>query len=374
MKIAIEAQRLFRTNKHGMDFVVLEQIKQLQKIDTTNEYYILVAPGDDKCVQESSNVKIIEIACPSYPLWEQWALPRQIKQLKPDLLHCTSNTAPISCNVPLVLTLHDIIYLEKSQQKSKSSYQQLGRLYRRLVVPRILPHCEKIITVSHFECNRIAQALSLPSDKITVLYNACSERFFHREKSDEIVKKYNLPERYYFFLGNTDPKKNTDNLLKAYAECLKKYPELPTLVIADLSPVYMDQLLTELNLLHLKEHIRLTEYINNSDLPFIYSQAELFLYPSLRESFGIPILEAMSCEVPVLTSNTSAMPEIAGEAALFVDPFSVDSITQGILKLHEQPDYRQEFITKGLERVKKFSWGINASQLLDIYREVYKKN
>ena len=111
MKIAIEAQRIFRPNKHGMDFVALESIRELQKRDDGNEYYILVAPGEDRCLEESSNLSIVEVKCPSYPLWEQIALPLAVKRLGADLLHCTSNTAPLWCPVPLVLTLHDIIYL-----------------------------------------------------------------------------------------------------------------------------------------------------------------------------------------------------------------------------------------------------------------------
>ena len=120
MKIAIEAQRIFRPNKHGMDFVALEAIRQLQKIDRENEYFIFVAPGPDRCLEESDNLRIVEVKCPTYPLWEQVALPAALRKVKPDLLHCTSNTAPIRCSVPLILTLHDIIFLEKRQDTNKS--------------------------------------------------------------------------------------------------------------------------------------------------------------------------------------------------------------------------------------------------------------
>ena len=104
MRIAIEAQRIFRPNKHGMDFVALESIRELQRIDKANEYFIFVSPGEDRCLNESENVHIIELKCPTYPLWEQVALPRAVAQIKPDLLHCTSNTAPVNSPVPLVLT------------------------------------------------------------------------------------------------------------------------------------------------------------------------------------------------------------------------------------------------------------------------------
>ena len=167
MKIAIEAQRIFRPNKHGMDFVALESIRELQKRNDGNEYYILVAPGEDRCLEESSNLSIIEVKCPSYPLWEQIALPLAVKRLGADLLHCTSNTAPLWCPVPLVLTLHDIIYLEPRRHRSPSLYQEMGWHYRRLIVPRILKKCRKIITVSRFECERISKALQIPADRST---------------------------------------------------------------------------------------------------------------------------------------------------------------------------------------------------------------
>ena len=126
MKIAIEAQRIFRPNKHGMDFVALETIRELQKIDHENEYFIFVSPGPDHCLNDSDNMHIVELRCPSYPLWEQVALPRAVARVRPDLLHCTSNTAPVKCPVPLVLTLHDIIFLEKRQSSSRSLYQEMG--------------------------------------------------------------------------------------------------------------------------------------------------------------------------------------------------------------------------------------------------------
>ncbi len=147
MRIGIEAQRIFRKNKHGMDYVVLEEIKQIQKIDLINEYCIFVKPGDDRCLKSTENVHILEINCPSYILWEQVALPKAAYHYRVELLHCTSNTAPIFYFRPLVLTLHDIIFLEPRDRNNKSIYQNLGWLYRRLVVPIIINKCERIITV-----------------------------------------------------------------------------------------------------------------------------------------------------------------------------------------------------------------------------------
>ena len=248
MKIAIEAQRIFRPNKHGMDFVALETIRELQKMDHENEYFIFVSPGEDRCLESSENMHIIELKCPTYPLWEQMALPRAVKRIKPDLLHCTSNTAPLHCPVPLVLTLHDIIYLEKRQSSSQSWYQEMGWHYRRLVVPRILPKCKKIITVSQFERKRILEALHLPSEQLVAVYNG----------------------------------------------------------------------------------------------------------------------------TPIIAGNTSAMPEIAGEKALLVDPFISEDITEGILRLENDDKFYHQQVEYGVIRSKLFSWNNTAKSLLEIYREIIK--
>jgi len=373
MKIAIEAQRIFRKNKHGMDFVALEIIKQLQKIDTENQYYIFVAPGEDVCVKESANFHIIEVKCPTYPLWEQVALPLAIRRIKPDILHCTSNTAPIFCKTPLVLTLHDIIYLEKRQSSSKSAYQNMGWHYRRFVVPKILPKCRKIITVSQFECQRIKEALHIDPNKIIAIYNGFGEHFKPVNDYLSITKKYFSDESWLFFLGNTDPKKNTLRTLKAYDIYVRKSSSPLRLVIADLPEADINHMIKENDLQSLKPMLISPGYIANTDLPAIYSGAKVFLYTSLRESFGIPLLEAMACGTPVITSNTSSMPEVAGEGAILVNPMNEEEIANKLLELEQNDQFYSQQVDYGLERVKQFSWYMTAISTLEIYSSVNKK-
>lgn len=370
MKIAIEAQRIFRPNKHGMDFVALEVIRELQKLDAENEYYILTAPGEDHCLTPTSNFHIIEIKCPSYPLWEQLALPRAIRRIKPDLLHCTSNTAPVFCSVPLVLTLHDIIFLEKKAGKNSSLYQNMGRYYRRLVVPRIIKHCRKIITVSNFECNRIRSFLNLEENRITAIHNGYSQRFQPLEIPRTQIQKYLPDEEYLFFLGNTDPKKNTPRTLKAYSLYLKKSTKRLPLLIADLKEDTIDRILHQEQIEEIKPMLRYPGYIPHTDLPAIYNRASVFLYTSLRESFGIPLLEAMACGTPVITSNTSAIPEIAGKDALLINPEKAETIAEALIELEQNPLLRRQQIDYGLKRVKHFSWRQTAHQLLNVYQDI----
>ena len=370
MKIAIEAQRIFRPNKHGMDFVALETIRELQKIDHENEYFIFVSPGPDHCLNESDNMYIVELRCPSYPLWEQVALPRAVARVRPDLLHCTSNTAPVKCPVPLVLTLHDIIFLEKRQSSSRSLYQEMGWHYRRLVVPRILSECRKIITVSNFECNRIREALNLPKDRLTAVYNGYSPHFRQMPPAPEIVHKYIPSDDYLFFLGNTDPKKNTPRVLKAYGLYLRQSKHKRPLLIADLKEEAIDGILSAEGIKEVKPYLSFPGYIPNADLTALYNGAFAFLYPSLRESFGIPMLESMACGTPVIAGNTSAMPEIAGEGALLADPLDENDIARKILLLEEDDTFYQQQVDYGLERVKLFSWRKSAEALLKIYKEI----
>ena len=371
MRIAIEAQRIFRKDKHGMDFVILETLKELQKRKDGNEYYVFVAPGEDWCLEESENLHIIELRCPTYPLWEQIALPQAVRKLKADLLHCTSNTAPLWCPVPLVLTLHDIIYLEPRQHRSPSFYQEMGWHYRRLIVPRILKKARNIITVSQFECTRIREALQLPKEVIKAVYNGYSAYFTMQETPDEsIVQKYIPHPDFLFFLGNTDPKKNTPRVLKAYGLYLRQSKHKRPLLIADLKEEAIDGILSAEGIKEVKPYLSFPGYIPNADLAALYNGAFAFLYPSLRESFGIPMLESMACGTPVIAGNTSAMPEIAGEGALLADPLDENDIARKILLLEEDDTFYQQQVDYGLERVKLFSWRKSAEALLKIYKEI----
>lgn len=373
MRIGIEAQRIFRKNKHGMDFVVLQEIKELQKMDTPHEYFVFVKPGVDRCIENSEHVHIIEVNCPSYPLWEQWALPRAARKAGVDILHCTSNTAPIWCNIPLVLTLHDIIFLEPRDKKNKSLYQNLGYFYRRWDVPRILKKCRRIITVSDFELGNIKQKLQLPDSQLKMIYNGYNEWFRPIESNKQQYRKYIADAGYFFFLGNTDPKKNTERTLVAYAKYLEQSEVKRPLLMADLDQEYLNGIIERNGIEAIRDHIVIPGYIINSDLPYIYNNAFAFLYTSLRESFGIPLLEAMACGTPVITSNTSSMPEIAGHDAILINPESSDEIALKMLQLERDTDFYQRQKTVGLERAKLFSWRKTTENLLRLYEEVYKE-
>lgn len=367
MIIGIEAQRLFRKEKHGMDYVVLNELRQLQRIDSENEYYVFVKPGEDRCLSDSSNMHIVELHCPTYFIWEQWTLPRAAKKKKVQLLHCTSNTAPLWCRVPLLLTLHDVIFLEERIHHA-STYQRLGNYYRRIIVPRVTKKCIRIITVSNIEKTNIIMKLQLPQDRITVLHNGYDDIYRLHGKEHDTYKKYIEKPDYFFILGNTDGRKNIERMLIAYSSYLERSTIKRKLLITSLGDSYIEQIINRHNLGNIRSSIVLTGYVPLDDLPFLYNSAFAFLFASIREGFGIPILESMACGTPVITSNTSSMPEVAGENAILVNPESTKEIAEMMIRLEEEPKFYDQQIEYGLNHVIAFSWKETTKKLLGIYK------
>jgi glycosyltransferase involved in cell wall biosynthesis len=184
-----------------------------------------------------------------------------------------------------------------------------------------------------------------------------------------VKAKYKLPDAFFFFLGNTHPKKNTAGTLKAFADFLSHTQSDVKLVMIDYDRTELEKLLASINAPALIDKIVLTGYINNQDLPAIYSLSQLFLYPSLRESFGIPIIEAMASGAPVITSATSSMPEVAGNAALLVNPLKTEEITAAMERIYNNPALSRQLIAAGLTQAAKFSWKAMAKDVLEIYKE-----
>lgn len=375
MRIGIEAQRLFRANKHGMDVVALETIRHLVDAAPEHTFVVFVRPGPDPCLKPRPNLEVRRVDGWSYPTWEQRALPRAVRRANVDLLHCTNNTAPLRLDVPLVLTLHDVIFLEGATlwPQGGTWYQRLGNVYRRWVVPPAARCADTVVTVSDYERGRIADRLPALDDRLAVVPNAVSDRFVPITDADTlrvVRRRYDLPDEFLLFFGNTDPKKNMRRVVAAYAQYAVTAEAPRPLVVADYDRDRLRDHLRALGHPDLIDRIRLPGYIAHDDMPAVYSQATAFLYPSLRESFGLPILEAMACGTPVLTSTTAAMPEVAGAAALRVDPRDRDALAKGIRTMDEQSSLRRTLADRGQDRAGAFSWSRTAEELLPLYDEV----
>ena len=371
MTIGIEAQRLLRPHKHGMDIVALETIRAMAG-QPQHDFVVLVKPDTDRaCLPVAPNIRVVAVAGGPYPVWEQYALPNAARQHGIDLLHCTANTAPVRAPVPVVLTLHDIIFLEKAIVGG-TAYQRFGNLYRRWNVPRVVKTARQIVTVSNYERQRILEHLGLEPNRVITVPNAVSQQFRLLNDPAQLAavrERFGLPGEFIFFLGNADPKKNVPNVLRALA-LLKQRKELTLpLVMANVSVAYVTGVLAEIGCPALLEDMILCGYIPNPLLPAVYNAATIFLCPSLRESFGLPILEAMACGTPVLTASTTAMPEVAGNAALLANPALPEEMAAKIDNMLTSNALLANLRQKGLERAALFSWASTAAQLIRVYEQ-----
>ena len=355
-----------------MEIVALEIIKELQHLSTNDEFIILAkSDEDDKCIIATQNFSIEKISAKPYPYWEQLSLPQILKKIKPDILHCTANTAPIFYPGKMVITIHDVIYME-SVNFSGSSYQNFGNLYRKFIVPKVAKKAKIVITVSEFEKKVIAARLNISQDKIRVIYNAVNPQFRELEQASllSFKNKNGLPDNFILHFGNTAPKKNTIGVLKAYSIYRGNNKGDFTLVITDCSKDYIQSLLKEINQQELIKDILILNYISFSEVPLLYNLAKVFLYPSHRESFGMPVIEAMACGTPVITSNTSALPEIAGNAALLVDPKNEMEMAEQMNRLINDTALYDLQRKKGFVNASRFNWTDAAKKTMEIYNEL----
>lgn len=373
MRIGIEAQRLFRANKHGMDFVALELIHALQDIDTENDYFIFVRPDiDEQCLRLRGRFTLIKLTALNYIHWEQVVLPLAIRQYRLDVLHCTANTAPFLTGTPLVLTLHDVLFMNRNAEMNTATiYQRLGNVYRTLLVPWLIRRGQPVITVSHFASSQIKEELRLPDARISVLYNGVSPKFLVPSEEEQHLQarlRYKLPARYFLFLGSADPRKNMINVLRAYLAYRNRDTTI-SLVVSGKNPAFLRQHFTPDECEQIQAHCHFIGYIHDEDLPSLYAMADVFLFPSVSEGFGLPIIEAMASGTPVITGNRTAMPEVAGSAALLVDPHRPPAITDAIHQLTTNALLRQNLIRRGQAWATRFSWPETAQQLLTVYRQ-----
>lgn len=371
MKIAIEAQRLFREKKHGMEIVAQEIIRELQQIDKENEYTVYVKNDVGRTIEETSNFHIETIPGLPYPIWEQFSLTKKLRQDEPDILHCTANTAPLATSIPLVITIHDVMYMESFSFKG-TNYQNFGNIYRRLVVPAAAKKSRAIITVSNFEKENISKTLKIHRDKIHVIYNGLNANFNNRYTEFELnncKKRYGLPDQFLFHIGNPAPRKNSKGVLIAYSDYVKNNHSALPLVISGCDQKFVWQLIEELKLQDLKKHVKCTGYLSIEDLPLFYNLATLFLYPSFREGFGMPVVESMACGTPVITGNNSSLIEVANGCAVLVDASAPQQISKAIWETLDKNIY-SEFVQRGLENARRFNWKKSATQTLEIYKSI----
>jgi glycosyltransferase involved in cell wall biosynthesis len=374
MKIGIEIQRLFRKQKYGIETSSLELIKKMQALDPKFEFVILASKDEDRsCFTESEKFKVKTLAGDFFADFEQLFLPIAAKTQKLDLLHCTGNTTPYFSPVPVVQTLHDIIFMDPIP-RNDNMYQRFGNHYRRRLVPLVTPKSEAVITVSNYEKERIVSRLSIDEKKIEVIYNGINNKHFKMcdcpSEKIRVKLQYGLPEKFILFLGNPSFRKNPTGVIEAYVMYATKVRNPLPLVTPGLSQKYVMHELKMLNATYDPNLFITPGYIKEEDLPVVYGLSEVFLFPSLSEGFGMPIVEAMACGTPVITSKISSMPEIAGDAAVLIDPLSAPTIADALIEILGNEEFRLDKIQDGLLNARRFSWDITAEKVLGIYERI----
>ena len=236
-------------------------------------------------------------------------------------------------------------------------------------MPKIIRKCEKIITISEIEKLNIIKMLGLNNESVTVVHNGVSGRFgvkTSNEKIKQVRSQWNLEADFFLFLGNVEPRKNVFNTVSAFVLFAEKNSQVK-LVITGLNPIFVENILSKIGKKALLNQFVITGFVPENVLHTLYAEAKVFLYPSLREGFGLPILEAMAFGTPVVTSNISSMPEVAGEAAFLVNPFSVEAIALGMETAYENKSLRQKKIDLGYSRLGMFTWQKTAEQMINLY-------
>lgn len=268
-----------------------------------------------------------------------------------DLIHLSDWTAPVT-RVPTITTIHDLAYA-----KYPETVHPLIRHTQSLRLSRVIKHGNHIIADSQSTKNDLVEKYQIDDSRIDVVYPGLSQEYFPQSESEieRVKNKYNLPNKFILSLGTQEPRKNLERLIQATAD-------LPTpLVIA--GKYGWGKKIDN------PSHVTVLGFVDEADLPALYSSATVFCYPSLYEGFGFPVLEAMACGTPVVTSNISSLPEVSGEAAILVDPLSTESIRSGIEQAVESSE---KMIKKGILQAKKFNWESSAKQVLSIHEKIYK--
>jgi alpha-1,3-rhamnosyl/mannosyltransferase len=292
--------------------------------------------------------------------WRNSRFKSHVRQLKPSLYHETKYVPFHFDQGPTLVTIYDLSFVRHPEWHPADRVKYFERYCLKK-----LPQADAILTISEFSKREIMGLLNLPPDKITVTLLGV-DRIFTPGRQ----RVPGLPERYILSLGNLEPRKNLPVLVHAYASLPGDLQERYPLVIAGAKAWHHHELNSTLSSLERKGKIILTGYIPQGVLPNLYKNASLFVYPSLYEGFGLPVLEAMASGVPVITSNTTSLPEVVGDAGLLVDPQNVDALREGISRLLVDDTLRRDISGKGLERARLFSWEKCSRETLAVYERV----
>lgn len=371
MRIAIDATAT-SSQRAGQEGYTFNLIKGLVSVGNENNYFIFAKKEIlDELNINKPNFRLIPCNIHSRPirlLWELFVLPFHIKRYRIGILHSPHYIIPLlNFGWKSVVTIHDMTFFLYPGVHTFSK-----KLFFRWMISYSIKKADMVICVSESTKRDMMKLLNAPNGKLITVPEAADDIYMpvnNLKSTEEIKQKYRITGKFILYVGVLEPRKNISALIKAFSQLLDKGFNYQ-LVIAGKKGWDYNQIFEMVKNLKLEDKIIFTGYVPSEDLLFLYNAAKLFVYPSLYEGFGIPVLEAMCCGTPVITSNISSMPEVAGEGAILINPHSIEELRDAMIQCLSNKELSDELRKKGLERAKKFSWEKTARQTIRVFRNV----
>lgn len=364
--IAIDIREAARGKRAGKGWYTLQLVREILTQDKKNQYILYTdQPFPEFGNFENATQKFFP---PRSFIWH-YKVMRDMKKNPPDIFFAPTSYIIASFapkNLKTIITVHDLVaWLAGSRHNKKATF-----IEHRTLPGAIKKACH-IITVSESTKSDLQKLFRIPQEQVSVIHCAAGRAFREiiPEEKNAAARELKTPEKFILSVGTLEPRKNYGTLLKAFAKLRKKNPEIHCIVIGSKGWSYREITKTA-EALKINEFVHFPDYVSEENLVKYYNLASLFVYPSLYEGFGIPILEAMQCACPVITSNCSSMPEVAGEAAQLIDPKNIDELSQKMEKMLMNEQMRKTMKEKGLEQARKFSWRKSAAQLLELFQKI----
>ncbi len=385
MIVGFDGSRAFDQKRTGTENYSFQLLKNLAQIDSKNKYIVYIRPGINPGSGWPGNFKFLILNFQF--LWTQGGLSWQTFTDNLDILFIPAHTLPLirKPGLKTVVTVHDL-----GSEYLPAMHQVKQRLYLKFIQKIQLKTATRLITVSKATRNDLVKKIGVKPKNVTVIYEGYDKKRFKPSKNDELkdtLIHYDLKlGRYFLFVGTVQPRKNLARLIEAFSlfrhsgakqsEAIesRSYRASPSrmtikLVIVGKKGWMSDEIYKLPEKLGIVDQVKFLDYVKDEDLPALYSGAIALTFPSLFEGFGLPILEAQACGTPVITSNISSMPEVAGKGALYVNPYDVNDIVKGMKRVMNA-EFRVKSIKAGFENVNKFSWEKAAGETLKVFEEI----
>ncbi|MEM6795878.1 MAG: glycosyltransferase family 1 protein [Acidobacteriota bacterium] len=365
-RIAIDARKI---RDFGIGTYIRNLVRELASLDSDHRYFLITGPQSVDALDDlPEHFEVVVHGAPVYSIREMGSLSALLRRLKVDLYHATHYVLPIWLPRKTVVTIHDIIHLLYPEYLPN----RLAFFYAERMIRRSLLRSDRVLTVSENTKSDLEKYFSIDGSNIEVVHNGIEDEFHVALDGPTLADRLaslGLEPGYFLFVGNPKPHKNLDNVVKAYAKAVETEGLEQSLVcVGDRSSIE-SRVRQRAEQLGIDDRLILLGHVDQELLPAVYQGASLFLYPTLYEGFGLPVVEAMASNVPVITSNTSALKEIAAGYAHLVNPLDLEAMTAAIVQCVKDRDHRTSLRKVGKRRSQDFSWEVAARRTLAVYEK-----